>query len=75
MAKKKPDYNYNRVSITLTAEFDLRTDHRLVKVFSFLTPDEQREVLAGTVVQTMERMDFLTRANRGGSFAFLRSIK
>lgn len=75
MAKKKPDYNYNRVSITLTAEFDLRSDHALVKIFDQLPPDAQRSVLAGTVVQTMEGMDFLTRANRGGSFAFLRSIK
>lgn len=69
------DCKYNRVSITLTAEFDLKSDHRLVKVFSFLTPEEQREVLAGTVVATMEGLDFLTRANKGGSFAFLRSIK
>jgi hypothetical protein len=69
------DCNYNRVSITLTAEFDLRADHPLVKIFMQLPVEEQNSVLAGTLVNTMQQNNFISKVNRNGSWAFLRSIQ
>jgi hypothetical protein len=69
------DHNYDRVSVTLTADFDLRTDHPLVKIFMQLPVEERDNVLVGTLVNSMQSQNFISKVNRGGSFAFLRSIK
>ena len=62
-----------KVTFEVECTFVLVKSHPLVALFNTIPQEDQLKILRGTLVDTINSQ--LRTVNRGGSFAFLRSIK
>jgi hypothetical protein len=75
MAKPTSDHNYDQVKVVFEVEctFSLLKNNPIIGIFNRLPEEDRKKVLRGTAVDSLRSL--LSDANKGGSYAFLRSIK